>query len=78
MRKLSCDFQEKFHNEFKGIIDYVKNNKDVFLEIRNNAINLYVAGGSMFKIKYNSKENQYIGSIEENYFKICQEKRPKI
>ncbi|MCI8460156.1 MAG: hypothetical protein HFE81_02040 [Bacilli bacterium] len=32
----------------------------------------------MFKIKYNSKENQYIGSIEENYFKICQEKRPKI
>lgn len=77
MRKLDATFKEKFHKEYKGVIKYVKDNKDVFLGIRNNTINLYVAGGSMFKLEQ-KRGNQYIGSIDENYFKTCKERRPKI
>ena len=64
MRKLSEDFKNKFANDFKFVIDFVKDNKeDVFLGIRNDSINLYANGGSFFQIK--KTKNAYIASLNE-------------
>ena len=51
MRVINESFKEKFKEDFKFIIDFVKENDDVFLGIRNNCINLYANGGSFFKLE---------------------------
>lgn len=67
MRKLSEDFEKKFENEFKFVIDFVKENKDdVFLGVRDNSINLYGNGGSFFQIsKSKDKYFAYVNSGDE-------------
>ena len=69
MRILDEKFEEKFANEYKGIIDYVKIHDEVFLGIRKNYINLYVDGGSFLKLKYFPRLKKCVGSFDEKYFK---------
>ncbi len=78
MRKLDPDFENKFKNEYKGIIEYVQKHEEVFLGIRNNYINLYVDGGSFLKLSYNNKTKKCKGSIDEKYFNDKYIKAPKI
>lgn len=76
-RFLDDNFKQKFKNEFKFIIEYVKKNKDVFLGIRNNSINLFVNGGCFFELY--KKGNDYIGSFNingyHNYLKKYSDKK---
>ena len=55
MRKLDKDFEDKFNNDFKFVIDYVKNDESVFLGVRKNLVDLYVNGGCFFTIEKTSK-----------------------
>ena len=61
MRGLNPEFEKEFleNGKFRGIIEYVKKQDDVFLGVRENYINLYVDGGSFFKLEYK------ISKIEE-------------
>ena len=78
MRGLNPEFEKEFleNGKFRGIIEYVKKQDDVFLGVRENYINLYVDGGSFFKLEYKSRKG-YVGSFDEKYYKYCIERKPK-
>ena len=78
MRGLNPEFEKEFleNGKFRGIIEYVKKQDDVFLGVRENYINLYVDGGSFFKLEYKSRKG-HVGSFDEKYYKYCIERKPK-
>lgn len=67
MRILSKELENILNGKYQKIIEYCENNNDVYLGIRNNALNLYVNGGSFFKLTKSRKG--YKGYIEAKYFK---------
>ena len=77
MRVLDPEFEKKFENELHPIIDFVKNNEDVFLGIRNNYIDLYVDGGCFFELTYSKRNKTIKGKIDTKYFNDCPQKMPK-
>ena len=76
MRILDKEFKEKFKKEFNPIITYVKNNKDVFAGIRKNCLDLYVDGGRLLEIKYDSVHKNFVAGIDEKYFDKCKKRMP--
>lgn len=81
MRGLDKTFVEDLNNKYKNIIEFVKDNNDVFLGIRENYINLYVDGGSILKLEYKEKKNgekYYSASFDEKYYKNNDEMQQKI
>jgi len=70
LRTLDKDFELKFKNEFKPLINYVREHKEIFLAIRNNYINLYVDGGSILKLSFNSITKDCTGEIDLKYFTL--------
>ncbi len=70
----SDELSDKFKTDFKFVIDFVKKNKDVFLGIRNNSINLYANGGSFFKLwksrqTYKASINAGDEKTQKGYYK---------
>lgn len=64
MRKLSKKFLKALsEGELKNLLDYIRNDKELDIQIRNNYINIYYKGGNILKI--NSPKSFY---IDEMYF----------
>ena len=78
MRKLDKDFEKMFHNQYKGIVDYVRTHDEIFLGIRNNYINLYVDGGSFLKLSFDKNTKKCKGSIDRKYFDGKYIKEPEV
>ena len=76
---VKCPFFIVFlvNGKFKILVDFVKSQEDVFLGVREDYINLYVDGGSFFKLEYLPSKG-YVGSIDEKYFNHCRDRMPKI
>lgn len=67
MRKLSSEFLECLKTGFLSpITEYVRNDKDLQLEIRNGYINLYFKGNSLLKLK-ESSPNKYKAEINKKF-----------
>lgn len=68
MRGLKPDFFNDLKNGLLSpLLDRVKKDHSLDLEIRENYINIYYRGGNILKISPNPKPNTYIPAFDENY-----------
>lgn len=70
MRQLSNTFLDSLlkNYELRGLLNYVKSDNTLDIEIRENYINIYYRGGSALKITQ-VDENKFDFHFDENYFK---------
>lgn len=67
-RGLSDEFMMELKDGFlKPLLDFVKKDDTLLLQIRNNYINIYYRGGSLLKLEETG--NNYKACFDENYFK---------
>lgn len=69
MRKLDDNFLKDLkEGQLKDLLNYVKSDNTLDLEIRENYINIYYSGGNILKVAY--VKGFYIFSFDYNYLKF--------